>query len=98
VNYKTSKLKHYQDHIRLVATSVKNRTGWVMLPKFFKYELVLYFRNRVHGDADNCEKSIMDAMEGVIYENDKWGCDKHVRYHYGKEARIEITIEEAEHP
>lgn len=97
-HYKDRRLTDYQELIRLHAISERNRQRWAILPKFFKYELLLVFRTRNHGDMDNCEKAIMDALEGVLFENDKWACDKRVRFAYGSQARIEITIEKAEMP
>lgn len=97
-HYKTRRLEEYQELVRMYAISARNKQGWKIVPKFFKYDLLMVFKSRTHGDADNCEKSIMDALEGVLFTNDKWGFDKRVRYAYGSSARIEITIEKAEMP
>ena len=44
-------------------------------------------------DKDNLEKSVSDALEGVIYERDAQICDGHVLKDYGT-PRVEIIIEE----
>ena len=44
-------------------------------------------------DKDNLEKSVSDALEGVIYERDEQICDGHVTKEYGT-PRVEIVIEE----
>ena len=44
-------------------------------------------------DKDNLEKSVSDALEGVIYERDAQICDGHVTKEYGT-PRVEIIIEE----
>lgn len=44
-------------------------------------------------DKDNLEKSVSDALEGVIYERDAQICDGHVTKEYGT-PRVEIMIEE----
>lgn len=44
-------------------------------------------------DKDNLEKSVSDALEGVIYERDAQICDGHVTKEYGT-PRVEILIEE----
>ncbi len=93
-HYKTSKLNSYQTYIRLMARSAANRVGWEIIEKYFKIELHMVFKNRTHGDADNCEKSIMDALEGELFKNDKWAKDKHVHYSYGSEAKIIVKVEE----
>ncbi len=69
-----------------------------MPEKFFKYDLLIVFQSRNHGDPDNCKKAILDALEGVLFVNDKWGCDSRTRYTYGSKARIEITVEPCEAP
>lgn len=44
-------------------------------------------------DKDNLEKSVSDALEGVIYERDAQICAGHVTKEYGV-PRVEIMIEE----
>ena len=44
-------------------------------------------------DKDDLEKSVSDALEGVIYERDAQICDGHVTKEYGT-PRVEIMIEE----
>lgn len=44
-------------------------------------------------DKDNLEKSVSDALEGVIYERDAQICDGHVTKEYGT-PRVDISIEE----
>ncbi len=44
-------------------------------------------------DADNLEKSIYDALEGIIYKNDSRIVDKTFKKRYG-DPRVEITIKE----
>lgn len=45
--------------------------------------------------TDNLNKSLFDAMQGVVYENDSLICDTcNVRKVYGRMPRIEIEMEE----
>lgn len=44
-------------------------------------------------DKDNLEKSVSDALEGVIYERDAQICEGHVTKMYGT-PRVDIVIEE----
>jgi len=91
---KNDKLKHYQYHLALMAKQEAMNAGWEMLEKYFKAEICFIFKNKKHGDMDNCEKTLFDALEGVIYKNDKYCKDKHVWYDYGDEASITIEITE----
>lgn len=45
-------------------------------------------------DIDNLEKAVYDAMNGVVFKDDKQIVDHHVRKIWCKEdGRIEVTIE-----
>jgi len=44
-------------------------------------------------DLTNYEKSIEDAVEKIVYENDSQICDKFARKRYGEPSRIEVIIE-----
>jgi crossover junction endodeoxyribonuclease RusA len=69
---------------------------------FFKniaVEIKLFFRDRRFGDLDNYTKSILDGLQGVIFENDKQVCRLTVERHQDKEERAEVkvwAVEEAE--
>lgn len=51
--------------------------------------------SRVYGDIDNLEKAILDALNGVIWEDDGQIIEMHSFKHYGT-PKIEIDIEEAD--
>ncbi len=46
-------------------------------------------------DLGNCEKVLADALQGVIYTDDRWIWDEHKRRMEpdGGEARVEITVQ-----
>ena len=33
--------------------------------------MAFYFKNKVRGDLDNLQKMVLDALQGVLFENDK---------------------------
>ena len=45
------------------------------------------------GDVDNFLKSVLDALNGICYLDDRQVVDAHARKFFGK-PRIEITLEE----
>ena len=49
-------------------------------------------------DADNLIKSLMDAGNGVIWEDDKCVVEVVLRKWYGEEPRVEMIVDEAELP
>jgi Holliday junction resolvase RusA-like endonuclease len=46
-------------------------------------------------DADNCAKSIIDGMAGIVFDNDSQIVSLHVHKCYGEIAKSEIMIKEA---
>jgi len=92
----SAKYKNYEKDLKEQARS--------QLPKGFKpYEcnvwisLFLHFKDRRHGDILNLPKSICDAMQGVLYKNDKqcW-LDKVFPVYNGKEG-FTMSIIPVEH-
>jgi len=56
-------------------------------------EFIFYRENRRKVDLDNLEKSMLDALEGILYENDsqikkKSGEIRHSKEHPGVEVEI----------
>lgn len=45
-------------------------------------------------DADNILKAIADALNGIVYTDDKQVVDTFVRKRYGDQPRVEITVQE----
>ena len=61
--------------------------------------LVLEFhrKNRRRVDLDNLAKTVMDAGNGVVWEDDSQVFDKHTRKVLGcADPRVEVTLEEVE--
>lgn len=47
-----------------------------------------------HKDVDNICKSVMDAIIGIAYEDDKQVCVLHAEKLYGDPPKVEVTIKE----
>lgn len=45
-------------------------------------------------DCDNLAKSILDALNGIAYDDDSQVCDLYVSKRYGVEARVEVILKE----
>lgn len=61
------------------------------LTKEIAVDVVLYFNDNRRRDWDNWHKISMDALEGIVYEDDSQIQDAHVMIAKG-EPRIEIYI------
>ncbi len=55
----------------------------------------LYFKDRKFGDVDNYSKSILDGMQGIVFENDKQVSVLSVSRHRSENERAEVKVWEA---
>lgn len=82
--------------VGLLAREWKWRAGWRM-PEPKQKVLVhvwYYFENDTRPDPSNCLKLLLDALQGVIYPNDKWVLAREENYSFDKEnPRIELNFE-----
>jgi len=80
----------------LVASAV--RDVWTDAPTKraqWRVSISYWFRNRL-SDVGNFDKLILDALEGVVYENDREVVDLHLLKRVdGKNPRVELTISRA---
>lgn len=56
----------------------------------------LYFSDRKFGDLDNYAKSILDGLQGVLFENDKQVSKLHIERYIDKNERAEVIVEEVD--
>ena len=50
--------------------------------------------SRIWGDLDNHVKSVMDALTGICYDDDRQVCEIHARKFFGQ-PKVIITLEES---
>lgn len=56
-------------------------------------KIKLFFGDKRRRDIDNYNKLILDAMEGIVYKDDKQIKDLHITKEYDKEnPRVEIWV------
>ncbi len=50
------------------------RSQWELIPagEFFNLAIAFEMKNRIFCDPNNMLKILIDAMEGQVFENDKW--------------------------
>ena len=72
---------------------IRTQYTWEILKTPLRVKIELYFKDKRKRDWDNWHKLSMDAMEGIIFENDnQLDCDWVQRYFWDKNPRIEIEI------
>lgn len=86
----------YQKRVREAAWAVlaqSRRLATWPLDLHYAMELVIVFPDRRTRDADNVEKTAKDAMQGVVFKNDKRVIRDAKRVEYDKaNPRLEITV------
>ncbi|WP_041695234.1 RusA family crossover junction endodeoxyribonuclease [Alicyclobacillus acidocaldarius] len=72
------------------------RTGWCVPPPGTKVVLRIwyYWSNRRRTDTNNRNKVLLDALEGVLYVDDRWVLVREMDFEIDKaNPRIEIELE-----
>ena len=83
--YTPQKTVAYERHVGSCAlAAVLANRKWVKTSEY-QVQLDIYYRDKRSGDLDNLEKSILDGMQGVVYDNDKQVAASIKRRHYDKE-------------
>lgn len=109
MTYVSTEAKQYKSDVEKIAqlAGVKSPIDWrcdTVLELYPHRPLDWQKRQRVHGeywddtvqciDLGNCEKVLSDALQGIIFTDDKWIWDMHKRRMEPDErgARIVVTI------
>lgn len=89
--YTPVETKRYERQVMLLAAAAaKGKT-------FFNdiaIDIKLYFADKKFGDIDNYAKSILDGLQGTLFENDKQVARLSVERYIDKNERAEVIVEE----
>ncbi len=87
------KTEHLESIQQIISYEAKNAMrGLEMIEGYFSTKLEIALKGKRHGDPDNMEKTIMDALEEIVFKNDKLGCQMTRRYYYADSPSIDISI------
>lgn len=68
--------------------------GWQMLRKEkFGINLAIYIERSTYGDIDGVLTTVLDALEGIVYDNDRYCVSTNIRRVYGKVERERVEVE-----
>ena len=72
--YMTRSAHIFKSMAAYIAAEEAKRQNWKMIPKgsFFKMRVGFAFKNYRFPDPNNLMKILIDAFEGILFENDKW--------------------------
>lgn len=86
----------YEETARLQA--VAQLIGKKILKNEVEVEMIFYFPNKIRCDLFNVPKSVCDALNGVLWEDDKQIIAGHLFVRYDKKnPRVEIVARECLH-
>lgn len=90
VVYKTDEARTFEQLVKFEGRDCTPFNGAVALT------VVLYRPTRT-GDIDNYSKLLLDALQGVIYDNDKQVCDlRNIKAHDKHNPRVEVYAREVD--
>jgi len=72
--YMTRNAHSFKTATAYIAWQKVKQQQWKIIPKgkFFKMEIEFFFKNKRFPDPNNLLKILIDALEGILFENDKW--------------------------
>jgi Holliday junction resolvase RusA-like endonuclease len=83
----------FKERLRAYALLAAHKAGWKMPKRGQECSVAFIVWNSPRHDVDSPTKFLLDSMQGIIYENDRYvrsvtSC----RNNDGTEPRIEITV------
>jgi len=88
--YTPKRTKQYEAYVALLA---RQAMGDREPEKGLLCVSLVFYRARRNADIDNCTKSVMDAIQGVVFNNDNQVVDLHAQWFRDKEnprALVEV--------
>lgn len=96
--YTSAKQRAYQRTVRLVAMAARPRGPWLpSKAQRYRVDVEAYLPDERRRDLDNVAKTILDALNGVLYLDDSQVVTLLVATHVDRERpRVEVTVAEVE--
>jgi Holliday junction resolvase RusA-like endonuclease len=91
--YLSQKYRSFEDAIAIYA---KNQYKGKILIGDLNILVRVYFINKKHSDATNLFKGVCDALQGIIYKNDRQIKQATIEIHYFTEDAFRVLIQEIE--
>jgi Holliday junction resolvase RusA-like endonuclease len=90
-SYLDPKYKAFEDRIRW---ETKSQYHGKPLEGDLKCVIIAHFKDKRHCDIGNLSKSVLDALQGILYDNDKQIVVLCVFLWIEKEDKFEVNIEQ----
>lgn len=91
---KSARVRSYKDHVRLRAMLEIHKSGWRSTPdETFAVELRAYVGSLRVIDVDNICKSVLDALKGTVFPDDRQVVELHARKVLDRDRpRLELAV------
>lgn len=89
--YKSKKGKEFET---LATYEIKKQYKGEIKTNALKVKIIITFKDKRRRDVDNYNKGILDAMTGLIYEDDSQIVELHTIKRQGNKEGVAIEIEE----
>ena len=91
--YTDPKTRGYETFLKMVMRDHASGFRWKIPSGDVFVKISLRFGSKIHGDLDNCAKSILDAANGVLFRDDKSVRILHIQREWATEDHPEgLTI------
>ena len=81
--YTSPRVKAWQEHVAWIAQS--EMRGEPTLTGDLAVSMTFSLHDRRRRDLDNLSKGVLDAMNGIVFDDDRQVVDLHLRKQYSKE-------------
>lgn len=93
--FMTKRAKEFKEMLAWKAkeTAIKNKWKLFTEERFFFVDLYYTFKSKKKFiDPNNSHKIVLDALEGIIYKNDKWALTRDMGAKFGNKEHFTIVI------
>jgi|GEM_PF-3165860 crossover junction endodeoxyribonuclease RusA len=93
--YMSKPAKDFKEHLQWVAKLKAKQNKWKIFneERFFYVDLYYTFKSRKRFvDPNNTHKITLDALEGILFENDRWALVRDMYAEFGPEEHLIIVV------
>ncbi len=93
--YMSQKAREYKEELAWSAKLASKKYNWKLFKekRFFYVDLYFTFKSKKRFvDPNNTHKITLDALEGILFENDKWALTRDMNAEFGNKEHLTIII------
>ncbi|MBL8013866.1 MAG: RusA family crossover junction endodeoxyribonuclease [Candidatus Omnitrophica bacterium] len=90
--FTSEKFKSYEFNVKLQAKEQMNKNRWEMFTEPVFVKMTFFFINHIRMDLFNCPKSVCDALNKVVWKDDRLIHKGNLEIAISPDERIEIEV------